>query len=72
MKLSKQGAIWLIIAIVLGVLRIHGIKHEAFQAAAHLYVGGLLGAYFSGKNKEFLWIAIGLSVLEVVCFFLVK
>lgn len=71
--------IWFIIAAFLGCVRIAGVKHIAFQAAAHLYVGGLLGAYVVSRDspfqdmkasgRRFLWIAVALSVLETICFF---
>lgn len=57
----------IIIALVLGSLRIYGVKHEAFQAVAHLYVGGLFGAWLVTKEKFYLWIFIILTVLETVC-----
>ncbi len=35
----------LIIALVLAALRVAGHTSEAYQAAAHLFVGGLIGAW---------------------------
>jgi 1,4-dihydroxy-2-naphthoate octaprenyltransferase len=77
-KLSREAQIAravliVLIAVVLGGLRIVGVKHEAFQAVAHLYVGFLFGVgaatYVEGNtDRGCLWLAIGLSVLELVCF----
>jgi hypothetical protein len=48
----------LIVASVLAYLRISGVKHEAFQAAAHFYVSGLFLSWWYGwtiyKLKEWL------------------
>lgn len=59
-----------IIAVALGVLRVMGHKSEAFQAVAHLYVGGLFGAFFAGRVRLYLYLAIGLSLTEAACFLL--
>jgi hypothetical protein len=74
----------LIIALVLAALRVAGHTSEAYQAAAHLFVGGLLGAWLvnvackrsrvcrAGRGNEFaafyLGLAIALSIVEVACF----
>ena len=74
---------WLLsfVAIVLGVLRVAGIKHEAFQAIAHLFVGGLFASGYTeysftwtgidsdkGRNAMFkIWLGVSLSILELVC-----
>lgn len=61
-------AVLLVVAAVgLGVARAGGVTHPAFQAAAHVYVGGLLGAWLVGRRPLLLWLAGGLSVLEVAC-----
>jgi len=33
----------ILISFVLAALRVAGYRHEAFQAVAHLWVGGLVG-----------------------------
>lgn len=52
MKLAIRVWLYVVVSGVLAVLRIGGLKHEAFQAVAHLWVGGLLTAWglvkFSG------------------------
>ena len=66
------------LCVVLGGLRVAGVTSPAFQAVAHLFVGGLFGGWLvlrqeidtvsvEEANKNF-WMAIGLSVLELVCF----
>lgn len=57
-------------AAVLAGLRIAGHKSEVFQAVAHLYTGGLVGGYFGSgrKDKVCLALAVGLSVVETICF----
>jgi hypothetical protein len=63
-----------LVAAALGSMRAAGHKSQAFQAAAHLYVGGLLGALIVVRSNQGLWdwllvalVAI-LSILEVICF----
>lgn len=64
----------IIIALILGGVRIAGITHVAFQAAAHVYVGGCFGAWFVLKSRDrdrgrfYHAIGWGLSILEVACF----
>ena len=57
-----------LISVALGIPRILGYKSQAYQAIAHLYVGGLFAAWWTGGNRGLLWIAIGLSILELACF----
>lgn len=63
-----------LVAAVLGALRASGHKSQSFQAAAHLFVGALLGALIVIRRNSGLWdwrlvtLVVGLSVLEVICF----
>lgn len=73
-----------IIAGVLAVIRISGHTSETYQAAAHLFVGGLIAAAYINWNlpnvdiasisnlrsiaKHYAWMATGLSIVEVACF----
>lgn len=61
-------AVHVLVALVLAGIRIAGIKTVLFQAAAHLYVGGLFGAYFAGWRQPYLWLALGLTLVETICF----
>jgi hypothetical protein len=68
----------LTIAIVLSMLRIGGHTSETYQAAAHLFVGGLFAAGY--MQYRYTWteggrdamrkilLAIGLTAVEVACF----
>jgi hypothetical protein len=66
----------ILIAVALAALRIAGHKSEAFQAVAHLFVGGLLTygwevdkSRFHPKTWELsAWLAVSLSAVEVACF----
>lgn len=58
------------IAAGLGILRILGYVGAAFQAVAHLYVGGLFGAYFAAPRPLYLALALALATLETACFLL--
>ena len=75
-------ALLIIVSILIALVRAIGVKHEAFQAIAHLWVGGLLGAYLLGR-KEIgaatrgraifcLWLAVLLSIVEVLCFLVIR
>jgi hypothetical protein len=57
-----------VIAVILTGIRLYGITHIAFQAAAHLYVGGLIAAWYNNRKSKHLYLAIALSVLEVAAF----
>jgi hypothetical protein len=57
-----------IAAIVLGILRIAGEKGEAFQAVAHLFVGGLFVAWAYTKNARYISVFWALVIVEVIAF----
>lgn len=61
-----------IVAVALSVLRITGHTDQAFQAVAHLAVGGCVGASISLRSWRYADIAVFLSVVETACFFLLK
>jgi len=64
-----QVLLWLI-ALALASLRIAGFTSLSFQASAHLFVGGLIGAWLVNRKRSLLILAIALSVVEVaVAFF---
>lgn len=63
--------ILLTIAVALGVFRFtlpptHLSVSGSYQAVAHLFVGGLFGVGYANKDRECIWIAWGLTVVEVV------
>ena len=61
-------AVLSLLSLLLGALRIAGVKSLAFQGIAHVFVGGLFGAYAGGRVRRALWLAIALTVLETICF----
>lgn len=61
-----------LITLVLSVLRILGVKSIAYQAAAHLFVGGLFGAWLINKDKMNIFLFGFLTVVEIVCFIYFK
>jgi hypothetical protein len=66
----------LLVCIIIGVFRVLGLTHIAYQAVAHCVVGGLIGAYIVLRKHEdevnrrryYLSLAILLTVLETACF----
>lgn len=65
------------ISVIIAAIRIVGITHPAFQALAHLWLGVLLGAISIGgeQQKSYkLWrtLVIGLSVIEIIMFFITR
>ena len=59
------------IGILLGVIRPflspNPIDLEgSYQALAHLFVGGVIGAWLVTRARWLMWIGIGLSIVEVV------
>lgn len=75
--MSISQIILIAIGVMLATLRIAGVTHESYQAAAHLYVGGLVGAWLIQRKAPdlggavqgmgYLILAIALSVVEVGC-----
>jgi hypothetical protein len=69
-----------VLAVVLGLTRLAGVTTEAFQAISHVFVGGLIGAWFLGlvlrseigyNPKRAVYcgvLALALSCLEVYAF----
>jgi uncharacterized membrane protein YdcZ (DUF606 family) len=58
----------IVLSVLVGIPRALGIKHVAYQALAHLWVGGMFGAAFATRKPPYLSCAIGLTVLEILCF----
>ncbi|QJW98722.1 hypothetical protein [Frigoriglobus tundricola] len=60
-------------AVALGAARVRGARSRAYQAAAHLFVGGLVGAALVSAPPalcRYAGPAAALSALEVLCFVL--
>lgn len=62
----------LVASVFLSGFRIFGEKGEIFQAAAHLFVGGLIGAWLVARRPIHGWLVVVLSIVEVACFLLLK
>lgn len=59
-------------SVALALIRAGGEMGQAFQAVAHVFVGGLFAAYATTKRPIHLVLAIALSVVEVACFLYFK
>lgn len=58
-----------LIGVALAILRIAGVKHEAFQAVAHLCVGGYYTVWITDRSKkQYLYLALILTAIELACF----
>jgi hypothetical protein len=58
-----------IVATVIAVTRVLGVKHPTYPAVAHLFVGGLAAAWLTERERIYSGLFIILCVVEVVCFF---
>ena len=69
---------WVLAAacVLLGAARFAVGEHRpvspagSYQALAHLFVGGLFGGWMATGRRSLLWMAAGLSALEVAAFLL--
>lgn len=68
--MSLTNAILTAVATILAACRVGGLTHEAFQAVAHLFVGGLAGAWLISHRPLYAELFWGLTVVETVCFLL--
>lgn len=61
-----------LLAFALGILRIAGVTHPAYQAVVHLYFGGVVVAAFYATidRAKLIGISVFLFVVETACFFL--
>lgn len=59
-----------LIGVLLGSLRVAGVKSMFFQGVAHIFVGGLGGAWLVGRRRLHAALFIGLTILEIACFLL--
>ena len=66
-----------VIAAIFSVIRFFIPSHPlspsgSYQALAHLFVGGLIGAWMASKEKWYGFLALGLTAVELVAFFSLK
>lgn len=62
---------WIILAVAtvaIALLRILGVRHPAYQAVAHLFVGGLAGAWLIDRDRFYAVAFWLLCAVEIVCF----
>ena len=67
----------ILLVVLFGVARFFIPTHElsvhgSYEAFAHLFVGGLIGAWLVSKNKVYGLLALGLSGLELTAFLTLK
>ena len=65
---TMLNAIRIAVAVALAVLRIGGVTHPSFQAAAHVFIGGLIGAWCITRSWRHGGPALGLLAVEVAMF----
>ena len=63
-----------IIALIMSVIRFQIPLHSfspsgTYQALAHVFVGGLIGAWLVGRNKWYGLMALGLIIVELSAVF---
>jgi hypothetical protein len=64
----------LVVAVTFGVFRFTMPSHPlslpgTYEAFAHLFLGGLIGAWLISKDRFYLLLILALSVVETVAFF---
>jgi len=55
----------LLVSVAAAAMRVIGCRHQAFQAVAHLWVGGLIGAWLTGRRRRYLRMAVALTIVEI-------
>ncbi len=59
-------AVAILVAVIRPFLPTHPLSPQgSYEAFAHVFVGGVLGAWFASRAKWLLYTAIGLGVVEV-------
>ncbi len=72
-KYEILGFLALIMAGIRFFIPTHPLSPSgSYEAVAHLFVGGLIGAFLASKQKGYLAIAGLLSLVELVAFFTLK
>ncbi len=70
----KTYLLLIVVAIVFAVVRFfiptHPVSpHGSYEAFAHLFVGGLIGAALTTKKWFYIGLVVVLSIVELVAFF---
>jgi hypothetical protein len=58
----------LLAAVALSICRFRGCRNASYQAVAHLYTGGLIGAWLVSWHAHYAWLWIGLTIVEGTAF----
>lgn len=58
----------ILLTVILAGYRVAGVTSSSYQAAAHLVVGLFFGLYFGGRERMYLWLALGLTAVEASMF----
>lgn len=66
--MTPSEIILAVLTLAIAVPRIAGVKHKSYQAVAHLFVGGLAGAWLVDHQWWYAALFVALCVVEVVCF----
>ena len=66
--LNIRNITLLILAVGFAAARIGGVKNKSYQAFAHLFTGGLAGAWLVGRAPVDAVLFVALCVVEVACF----
>jgi hypothetical protein len=57
-----------LIAIARPFMPMHAVSWQgSYEATAHIFVGGLIGAWLAKRERWLLVSAVGVSAVEVVC-----
>lgn len=63
-----QNVVLIVISVALATMRICGARSAAFQAAAHVFVGGLFTAMLLSFRPAYLILFLALGGVETLCF----
>jgi len=71
--LSAKNLIIVIVAVALAAMRILGIHSRLFATTAHLFTGGLVGAYVADRTRKVeIWSAVAISLVELAVFLITR
>lgn len=63
--MSVIDLVMVVASVVVASGRIIGFRAPAFQALAHLFVGGLFGAWLISRRSIWFYLSMCLTVVEV-------
>ena len=68
-EMAVKNIILIMVTLAIGAARCGGYTDPAFQAVAHLFVGGLIGAWWAGREPVPAALAGWLTLVELTSFF---